>query len=317
MARVYNWKREPVDDRDIKSTRYLTKAAEKLPAKFQLEFDIPIYDQEDLGSCTANSGCSCYRYESAQILKNFGFDPSRLFLYYNTRLIEDTVEYDSGAYIRDTFKAMNKYGLAPEADFPYITNTFTKKPTSTAYTNALKNIIVKYAKVDQDETVIKKTLQSGASVSFGFNVYQSFEAGNWQTTTGIMPIPKPGERLLGGHAVTIIGWDDSKNSFLIQNSWGIGWGLKGKFWMPYSFLLDWKECDDFWSIEEIRSDTTDPTAKLELKELLLTIFKSKKELNKNTEDVIVRIGILLNLPVDLKLTKANNVKIVATYLELK
>ncbi len=233
------------------------------------------------GNCTANSGCLCYRYEYKQSKGDFKFDPSRLFLYYNTREIEGTVNEDSGAYIRDVFKALNKKGLCEEIYFPYIESTFANQPTTQAYANGMKYQTLKYAAVPQFETTIKQTLLSGAAISFGFDVYESFfDETKWNGST--MPIPKKGERMSGGHAVTLIGYSDVKNAFLVQNSWGENWGDNGKFWMPYSFLLNRDHCSDFWCIEEINvlsdeipiADLTQQIASMFTKDIILDMSKS-------------------------------------------
>ena len=109
--RILNWKRQPKDERDLKSVRKLL-APKKLPSSFELDLQIPVYDQGSIGSCVANSACAAYRYESAQKFDNFDFEPSRLFVYYNARKLQGWGKEDSGAYIRDGFKSLNKFGLA-------------------------------------------------------------------------------------------------------------------------------------------------------------------------------------------------------------
>ena len=211
-----NWKPSPFDPRDFKSERHNRVVGQILPAEFMLP-RVSVYDQKNLGSCTSNSGCLCYKFEAFQLNKSV--EPSRLFLYYNTREIEGTVNEDSGAYIRDVFKALNKRGLCEEKYFPYVESTFKNKPSQEAYDNGLKYQTVKYTAVPKDLTQIKQTIYSGAVVSFGFTVYSSF-FGSWDRSTGVMPIPKKGERIEGGHATSLIGWSDSKKCFIVQNSWG-------------------------------------------------------------------------------------------------
>ena len=200
--KILNWKRQPIDNRDFITKRPLKVEHLTLPASYELPLQIPIYDQGNLGSCTANSGGACYRFESAQIFGNFNFDPSRLFLYYTTRALEGTTSEDAGAYIRDVFKALNKTGISTEKTWPYIETQFAKKPNSQAYTEGLSNIAVEYAAVPQTATAIKQTLIDGGAISFGFDVYESF-MGSWESTSGKMPNPnKSNESILGGHAVT-------------------------------------------------------------------------------------------------------------------
>ena len=194
-----NWRPSPIDLRDFKSERHLKVAGEPLPSEFVLPIKVSVYDQGNLGSCTANAGCLCYKYEVLQLGKTV--EPSRLFLYYNTREIEGTVNEDSGAYIRDVFKALNKKGLCEEKYFPYIESTFKSRPSQEVYSNGLKYQTVRYTAVPKNLIQVKQTIYSGAAVEFGFLVYSSFFS-NW---TDVMPRPKKGERIEGGHAVALIG----------------------------------------------------------------------------------------------------------------
>ena len=301
-GRILNWKKGPQDSRDYKSVRHLSAPVE-LPSEFELDRQIPIYDQEDIGSCVSNSACACYRYEHAQVTGDFKFDPSRLFEYYNARKLQGWENEDSGAYIRDGFKAMNKWGLANESKWPYVTRDFAKNPPADVYNDGLNNVTVKYAAVEQKESTIKQTLLSGAAVSFGFNVYSSFMYGSWQyQSPAIMPIPKKSEEFLGGHAVTIIGFSDSKKAFLIQNSWGTDWGNNGKFWMPYSFVLNTSECDDFWAIETIKTSTSPdpgpaptPPSEIDWKAVSNILFKTDKELWAVRKTTLLRLGVASNV----------------------
>ena len=321
IRRIYNWQRQPDDDRDFKSTRHLRAAGVTLPSEYELPIKVPVYDQYDLGSCTSNAGSLCYRYEWAQLFNNFEYEPSRLYLYYNTRVIEGTPSEDSGAYIRDVFKALKNNGLAEEKYFPYIVSTFANKPSAAAYQNGQKYQTARYTAVDQSLDIIKQTVFSGAAVEFGFDVYASFESGNWDSTTGIMPIPKKGESLLGGHAVAIIGWSDAKQCFLIQNSWGESWGLNGRFWMPYSYALDSKHADDFWCIDEIKvvgdvPPAPDPVVPATVLTIAKQLFTTGKDLYAVNKPTLLALGVLLNLPVDPNLNFKKNYNIIAPVLGL-
>jgi C1A family cysteine protease len=56
------------------------------------------------------------------------------------------------------------------------------------------------------------------------------------------------ESFLGGHAVLAVGYDDFYQRFMVQNSWGTSWGIKGYFTMPYAYLLDPNLSSDFWTV---------------------------------------------------------------------
>lgn len=323
-TRVLNWKRSPYDGRDLKSTRHLS-APITLPEEFQITPEIPIYDQKNAGSCVGHGCCEAFRYETAQLLNNYNLDFSRLFVYWNARSLDGSTEEDAGTYIRSGFKAMNKWGLCSESVWPYddTLSSVVKRPSESAYEDGLNNITVKYATVNQTEQEIKQTLLSGAAIVFGFNVYTSF-FGSWSETTGIMPLPKSSDYLQGGHCVIVVGYSNNKKAFLCQNSWG-DWGkgaIKGKvgyFWMPYSFLLNSKECDDFWCIQEvkIKGEVVPPTpSTINWVEVSNILFKTSKELYAVKKPTILRLGQALGLQMDEKKNFAYNYNIVKTKLGL-
>lgn len=314
-----NWKPSPKDERDFKSLRKLL-APVTLPTEFKLDREIPVSDQLEIGSCVSNAACSAFRYEVAQLTNNFDFEPSRLFVYFNARKLQGWEREDSGAFIRDGFKSLNKWGVAKEETWKYDISKFAIDPPKLAYDDALNQIAVKYARVNQDLTAIKQTLVSGAAVSFGFNVYQSF-FGSWSNKKDpIMPLPKSGEILQGGHAILAIGYSDSKKAFLIQNSWGTGWGDKGLFWMPYSFALNPNEADDFWCIEEIKFDqkVTPPTpTNLNWKMVSDSLFKDSKELYSVKKRTLIALGEALGVKgLDSKRNFNFNFNLVKTFLNL-
>jgi len=323
-----NWRPSPPDERDFKSLRKLS-APVKLPSSFRLTPNIPVYNQKNAGSCVGNGCSAAFRFETAQLKGNFDFEPSRLFVYWNARDIDGSTNDDAGTYIRSGFKAMNKSGLCLEKFHPYHDDiaSVIQKPSSDAYENGLKNVTVKYARVDQTETAIKQTLCSGAAVVFGFTVYNSF-FGSWSETTGIMPLPKKNEGIQGGHCVFICGYDDSKKAFLCQNSWSEDWGtgaVKGEgglFWMPYSFALNPNEADDFWCIEEIKIDNggvpVPPTpSTLDWKTVANVLFKTSKELWAVKKPTLLRLGTALNVDgLDEKKSFSYNFNLIKTFLNL-
>jgi C1A family cysteine protease len=219
----------------------------------------PIFDQGQLGSCTANA----INGAVGMILmkqKNYTTPMSRLFLYYNERLIEGTVNEDSGASLSDGIKSLMEKGVCHETLWPYSddTKTFKKKPSDAAYKEALSYLDLddaKIAYVKQDANTIKSVLAKGTPIVFGFDVYSSFE-----TTTvarsGIVPMPNTSkEAYLGGHAVMLVGYDDNDKTFLVRNSWGTGWGMAGYCKFPQAYVLSQNLSGDFWSINKIGTKT--------------------------------------------------------------
>jgi C1A family cysteine protease len=205
-----------------------------------------VYDQGNLGSCTAQAlGALCQFVD-----KNLGHPwcrPSRLFIYYNERVLEGTAHYDSGAEIRDGIRSLNKWGYPDEALWPYDIEKFTKKPLVKVYKAAIKNVITQYARVAQDLTQVKARVSEHHPVVFGFSVYSSFMTEE-VAKTGNMVMPVANDSMEGGHAVLIVGYDDEKQCFIVRNSWGEEWGDKGYFYMPYKYALNPTLSSDFWTI---------------------------------------------------------------------
>jgi len=210
----------------------------------------PIYDQLQLGDCTGNGIAGEIEFELKKQFKDFM--PSRLFIYYNERVIEGTVRTDSGAQIRDGMKSVAQQGVCTETMWPYVISTFTKKPTAACYKNALTHLVTIYTRVTQDLTHLKSCLTEGFPFVFGFTVYESFES-NAVAETGIVPMPSKKESVLGGHCVMCVGFDDSTQRFLCRNSWGTDWGMAGYFTIPYAYLTNSGLSSDFWTIRMVKS----------------------------------------------------------------
>lgn len=206
-----------------------------------------IEDQGELGSCTAQALVGSLEFlEKYQNLEMQFIDLSRLFLYYNEREIEGSVDYDSGAYLRDGIKSLAKQGICSERSWPYIIEDFAKKPTENTYKEASPNIITIYSRLDTLEDM-KNCLASGFPFVFGMEVYESFIT-NEVAKTGIVPLPEWNESFLGGHAVCAVGYDEFTQRFLVRNSWGSDWGQEGYFTIPYEYLIYFAA--DFWTIRK-------------------------------------------------------------------
>ncbi len=110
---------------------------------------------------------------------------------------------------------------------------------------------VLYKRVTQIANQMKGCLASGYPFVFGFSVYESFMSPA-VAKSGHALMPKPNERIEGGHAVLAVGYDDANQWFIVRNSWGTGWGIKGYFTLPYAYLLDQNLADDFWMIRVVK-----------------------------------------------------------------
>lgn len=208
----------------------------------------PILDQGQLGSCTANAIAGALTYTMLK-QKQPLFQPSRLFIYYNERAMEGSIQSDAGAMLRDGIKSVNRQGACKEQPtWPYDIYKFTTKPPGKAYNEAGLHQALQYRRLNNaDINQLKACLASGFPFVFGFTVYQSFMTAQ-VGRTGMMPMPQPHEAVMGGHAVLAVGYDDTHQVFIVRNSWGDHWGDKGYFYMPYSYITNQDLAVDFWTI---------------------------------------------------------------------
>lgn len=230
---------------------FLLREAGTLPSRCDLtetgHFS-PVEDQGPIGSCTAQAVIGLVEY----LMRVGGAgveDMSRMFLYKTTRRVLGLVG-DSGAYLRSTIKALALFGVPPEHSWPYDAGLIDAEPEAYHYSFARNFRAIAYARMDgygSGDTLdnVKRTLLDGFPVAFGFPVYDSIE------TVGepdfVIPFPTPGDRLIGGHAVLAVGYDDETQALIIRNSWGLGWGFQGYAFLPYAYVTR-ALATDFWSV---------------------------------------------------------------------
>ena len=240
--RHFGWVPDRPDQRD-----YLYSAIRpvvRLPEKVDLrEFCSIVENQEALGSCTANALAGNLEYLDHKTDDKYE-DVSRLFFYYNERVLEDTVDYDSGASLRDGIKTLRKQGVCWETTWPYLIEHFDRKPPKKSYVEAKKHRIESYHRINSLPEMLT-CLAEGYPFVFGFTVYESFQSQR-VAKTGVANMPGKKEKVLGGHAVMAAGYNQSQKRFLARNSWGSQWGKDGYFTMPYEYLETLAA--DFWTI---------------------------------------------------------------------
>jgi C1A family cysteine protease len=247
----FGWVRDIPDQRDFRYRPPL-KLARALPAKVDLRAGFPdCYNQGQLGSCTANAISGALQFTEKKEGSGDPEMPSRLFIYFNERTLEGTVDSDSGAQIRDGIKTVVRQGFCAEALWPYDIRRFAVRPPERCYRSAVRERVSQYLRLDHDTPIPLLTcLASGYPFVFGFSVYESFEQPR-VATTGVVNMPRMGERVLGGHAVVGCGYDLKASRFIIRNSWGMRWGMGGYFTMPFAYLTNAFLSADFWTIRRV------------------------------------------------------------------
>jgi C1A family cysteine protease len=244
--RKYGWRPDKPDFRD-----HVYGAGLKQKKPLPLRVDIretgklpDVYDQGQTSSCTSQSIAAAIEYGLACEGKQVHV-PSRLFIYYNERLLEGTTNDDAGAEIRDGIKSVASDGSPDEKFWPFEPSRLTTKPSDEAYAEAKKGIIKQYSRVPVSLYNIQSVLSHNVPVVFGASLYQSFESDS-VAGTGHVPMPDPNEGMVGGHAMLMVGYE--AGHFIVRNSWGNGWGDKGYCYIPYAYLTNPYLADDFWAI---------------------------------------------------------------------
>jgi len=215
-----------------------------------------IYDQGQLGSCVGNAvAFACHfdllnRHQTGKRVAPFR--PSRLYIYYYGRVIEDTTSVDAGLEIRDGVKAINSYGIPSEDVWQYDISQFTTEPSIESQQWAKKLNAFSYQRVNNSSrSDIIASLKLGFPVVFGMTVYDSFLSED-TARTGIIPIPASMESVQGGHAMAIVGYHKDFDAFIVRNSWGPEWGQGGYCRIPASMICS-PVADDFWIISSLQA----------------------------------------------------------------
>jgi C1A family cysteine protease len=279
ISYAFGWVHEYPDFRDyspqhekivpiLTNLNMVEVAGTELPTKIDLSpWCSPVEEQKELGSCTANAGVGMIEYFERR-KSGEHIDASRLFLYKTTRKLLEW-SGDTGAYIRTTMGAMVLFGLPPEKFWPYTDKPgkgpdgFDREPPAFLYALGASYKTILYYKLDLPEhpkaqvlDSIKMHLAGNFPSMFGFTVYTSLGQAK---DTGMIPYPSPKEKVLGGHAVMAVGYDDgiriensedgssTTGALLIRNSWGEAWGKKGYGWLPYEYVLKGLAVD-WWTI---------------------------------------------------------------------
>lgn len=248
MTRKWGWRRDLPDHRDLMFTVPVPPAA--LPTIADLRPQCPApFDQGQTNSCTGNAAAAAVIVD--KIRQGIApASPSRLFLYYNGRATEHAAGVDGGATIRDVVKGAARWGYPAEGSWPFEEVLVTQRPAPAAYAEARPHAVKQYLSVPQNEYSIRQALAQGCPVVFGVSVYESFERRD-VVKSGDIPMPKRSERLLGGHAILLVGYDDGQRLYRFLNSWGTVFGQSGFGTLSYEYVHNPRLAGDFWVIKAV------------------------------------------------------------------
>lgn len=209
----------------------------------------PVEDQGKTGSCVANAivGALEVHQRKANLPVT---DLSRLFLYYNARALAKRENEDCGSFIHHGMAALMAFGVCEERMWPYLEPMFTTQPTLACYENATRYEAVQFARTPRGAGTMA-ALAQGFPVAFGISLPGNclFSVG----ADGVVPwpeqLPNPGQP--SGHAMLLVGYDMTREAYLVRNSWAATWGDQGYCWIPFKMMDAWSQPDHFWAIGAI------------------------------------------------------------------
>jgi C1A family cysteine protease len=244
----YGWHAAPHDHRDLLADPSGIKVLAEVDPRADMP---PIYTQGQLGSCSAQGAKRVMDYDRIVNGEEI-HDWSREALYYFARLLEgQPLDQDTGATGPDAFKAARRFGVPNETQWPYEDSTtfanYAVDPRSKLPESAFRRLERPYKRVEPTVNGFKAVLSNKQTIAFGFTIYESFESPQL-TKDGLMPMPEPGERVLGGHETCAVGYlKDMPHHLLCANSFGPSWGQGGYFLMPWSYVLS-RNASDFITV---------------------------------------------------------------------
>ncbi len=205
----------------------------------------PIGNQGSQGSCVGWAwGYYCLTHQIAAAngfwdvtIPSHQFSPA--FIYNHINFGDDT-----GSLHLDASYLLETVGCSSMDSMPYDSGDYTTWPIASDYTEAMKyrttNMNFDYLYTDDDLEILKSYLASGNTAVTSILVRTAFSS--FDDVNNIYTTEHASGDYLGGHAVCVVGYDDTKattdgpGAFMLVNSWGLGWGDNGFWWMSYEAI---------------------------------------------------------------------------------
>jgi hypothetical protein len=227
-----------------------------------------IADQGNIESCVPTCISTVYYYLTMKQSNYLNFRISRLYLYYQFRKLYDDVKLDEGSTIRDCINILHKDGIVPEFLYPYIETKVFNNPSE---------FLEKYSRFCKclgfeniSRKVIRQNLLLDNPVLCGIKLFESIYKDEVKNT-GIINYSEEYDKILGGHCIILVGFDNNKKYYKFINSWGPTWGDKGFGYLPYEYIKNIRLSNEFYIIKNI----SNPSIVLEETDSILDKLKNK------------------------------------------
>ncbi|WP_048507900.1 C1 family peptidase [Chryseobacterium angstadtii] len=186
-------------------------------------------NQGSEGSCVA--WATAYAAASSLELNFKGVTQSRSPEYVYNQIKVGTCA--QGAYVTSGLNLIKNQGVCSWSEMPYTDAGCSTQPNTAQKNAASTHKFTNWGTVNKTDIAgVKNLLSMNLPIIIAVTVDDSFyNMGNtgwiWKAHSGTN---------YGGHAICVVGYDDSKQAFKVQNSWGPSWGSSGHFWIDYTFF---------------------------------------------------------------------------------
>ena len=179
---------------------------------------------------------------------------SPAMLYQLARMYDEWPGEDyEGSSCRGALKGWQRHGVCRESLWPYVLDAKGRRLHATPLedptqpddpernwdVDALACTLGVYYRVDMRSVVdMQAAIRQNGAIYVAATVHEGWAVPTRKTLRGhadlvrIKAVPRPKET--GGHAFALVGYNQS--GFVVQNSWGVGWGSHGFALLPYE---DW------------------------------------------------------------------------------
>lgn len=188
--------------------------------------------QDNVGCCASSA-----TLVALEIMMSINGKPShfsRLFPYYNARRMQNRIG-QAGTGLKDVFESIMQYGVCLNRFWPFSPHRANKEPNMVAYQDAELYKISDYTSVGPNE--FNSCIDQAIPVIIGLQIGRKFKSMEHILSEQVyMPVNSTDNRYSHGHAVTIVGYNES--GWIIANSFGLKWGDHGYGFLPYACSVD-------------------------------------------------------------------------------
>ncbi|QUQ72555.1 C1 family peptidase [Kutzneria sp. CA-103260] len=210
-------------------------AAPRVPASASLaQYTVSPGDQGQVGSCVSWA----IDFTAMSILENeqgiSGHPQAPMYTY--AQLARGN---DQGSTPSDTFDILTSQGVDTMSDYWQGNFDYTTQPDANERANAAHWKLSGYTPISTGSGIkagVQQAIANGLPVAISIPVYESFERITQQQATDYSYMPTSGDQYMGGHEITIIGYDS--NGVRVQNSWGTNWGDSGFINLSWNYLAN-------------------------------------------------------------------------------